>query len=238
MDNAAIFTCRLNSAAGTASSSARLKVIATKAPEIIKKPADAKVPVKGQATFEAKIIATPPPQVSWRLNGKELEEIPEKIVMTSVPRENLFRLNLLNCEELQTGQIDVVAKNLAGEAEASSKINVTGLAPYFIEKPNKCVILEGETAILHCKIGGDPFPKLQWEKGRKVLETAGDIKTSFDQKSGRHMLKIKNFTTQQSGTYTVLIENEYGNEETSATIIVTEKEEEAQDWKSTLKHIE
>ena len=40
---------------------------------------------------------------------------------------------------------------------------------------------------------------------------------------------------KDAGTYTVTISNEFGSDSAPATLMVTDNEEEAQDWQSSLK---
>lgn len=94
----------------------------------------------------------------------------------------------------------------------------------------------GETAVFRCRIDGEPKPKIEWSKG-KWRKLTNDAKTRiyYDEATGQHVMEIDNIKEKDGATYTVTISNEHGENTCSVTLIVTDKPEEAQDWKAQLK---
>ena len=76
------------------------------------------------------------------LNDQELVES-ETVVYEYVKKDNMFHMTLLGDIKGQSGPVKVVAKNIGGEDSATAQMTVSGRAPTFIEKPQKCTIMEG-----------------------------------------------------------------------------------------------
>jgi hypothetical protein len=97
-------------------------------------------------------------------------------------------------------------------------------------------MLAGQTAVFRCRIDGLPTPTVEWSKG-KWRKMTNDAKTRvfYDESSGEYVMEMDAIKKNDAGTYTVTIENKFGTESAPATLIVTDKEEEAQDWKAQLK---
>lgn len=98
------------------------------------------------------------------------------------------------------------------------------------------IMLAGQTAVFRCRIDGLPTPTVEWSKG-KWRKMTNDAKTRvfYDESSGEYVMEMDAIKKNDAGTYTVTIENKFGTESAPATLIVTDKEEEAQDWKAQLK---
>jgi len=58
-------------------------------------------------------------------------------------KESLYILTLTGNVKDKKGQVKVVARNNGGEVSSESELIICGRAPEFIEKPQKCTILEG-----------------------------------------------------------------------------------------------
>ena len=94
----------------------------------------------------------------------------------------------------------------------------------------------GETAIFRCRVDGAPEPKVEWSKGKwRKMENNSKTRVYLDQETGQHVLELDGIQSKDAGTYTVTISNEYGSDSCPATLMATDKEEEAQDWKAQLK---
>jgi len=85
-------------------------------------------------------------------------------------------------------------------------------------------------------VDGDPTPTVEWSKG-KWRKMSNDAKTRvhFDAAAGQHVLEMDQIKKADAGTYTVTIENKFGADSCPATLMVTDKEEDVQDWKAQLK---
>lgn len=95
----------------------------------------------------------------------------------------------------------------------------------------------GNTAIFRCKVKGEPTPEIQWSKGKwNKLKDGGRYKIFQDETTGEHVMEIADIKRKDAGTYLVKATNEHGSSDAPATLIVTDKPEEAEDWMAKLKH--
>lgn len=172
-----------------------------------------------------------------------LEDTPltetEQIRMEFEPKTNMYHLTLKDNLRGMSGTVRVLATNKGGKDETKVNLKITGRAPTFIEKPLKCTVLEGDMAVFCCRIDGDPIPKVSWSKGKwRKMENTTTTRVFYKEPNDQYTLEIDNIKKKDAGTYTVTLNNEFGEESTSVTLIVTDKPEEAEDWKSSLKHTE
>ncbi|XP_023933258.1 titin isoform X1 [Lingula anatina] len=232
-----IINVKVSSPAGQQSATAKLRVTPVKPAKIIEKPKDTTVPEHGTAKFTSKITGTPVPTVTWFLNDQELQ--PSETVHTDfIKKDNTFTLTIDDCMPDKMGPVKVVAKNNGGDVSAECKLTVEGRAPSFVQKPIKCTVMEGSTAVFRCRIDGEPMPTVQWSKGKwKKFTHGGKVKVYRDEETDEQVLEIESITSKDAGTYTVTLKNDKGVEECSATLIVTDDSEAMEDWRAQLKHI-
>lgn len=185
--------------------------------------------------MEVRVTGFPTPTVTWFLNDEEITES-ENVTFEYVKKDNAYIMTMTGDLSGKDGKVKVIAKNNGGEDSCEAELTIKGRAPSFVEKPLKCTVLEGETAIFRCRVDGNPEPKVEWSKGKwRKMENNKKTRVYFDEESGQHVLEMDDTKSKDAGTYTVTITNEYGSDTCSVTLITTDKEEEVQDWKSALK---
>uniref|UniRef100_A0A669CKL2 Myomesin 2 n=2 Tax=Oreochromis niloticus TaxID=8128 RepID=A0A669CKL2_ORENI len=96
--------------------------------------------------------------------------------------------------------------------------------PLFIDNsvvgglPDVVTIMEKKTLSLTCTVCGDPKPQVSWLKNGSEVEPDDQYVVSLDQ--GRFAsLTIKGVSMEDSGRYTMIVQNKYGGE--SVDIVVT-----------------
>lgn len=95
----------------------------------------------------------------------------------------------------------------------------------------------GDSGMFRCLVSGEPAPEIQWSKGKwNKIKDGGKYKVYKDENTGENVLEIADIKKKDAGTYLVSAKNEHGTAEAPATLIVTDKPEEVQDWKDMLKH--
>lgn len=100
-----------------------------------------------------------------------------------------------------------------------------------------CKFFVGSTAIFRCLVEGTPEPEIQWSKGKwNKIQDGGRYKVYKDEKTGEDVLEIADIKKKDAGTYQVAATNEHGSEAAPATIIVTDNEDDVQDWLAQLQH--
>ena len=69
-------------------------------------------------------------------------------------KESTYSLTLSGDVKGKQGKVKVVAKNNGGEAMSEAQLVISGRSPEFIEKPIKCIVLEGtgsaDPVIVYC----------------------------------------------------------------------------------------
>ena len=86
-------------------------------------------------------------------NEEQLSES-ETCVMEFNKKESTYSLTLSGDVKGKQGKVKVVAKNNGGEAMSEAQLVISGRSPEFIEKPIKCIVLEGtgsaDPVIVYC----------------------------------------------------------------------------------------
>lgn len=95
----------------------------------------------------------------------------------------------------------------------------------------------GESGMFRCLVSGEPAPEILWSKGKwNKIKDGGKYKVYKDETTGEDVLEITDIKKKDAGTYLVTVKNEHGTTDAPATLIVTDKPEDVQDWKDMLKH--
>ncbi|KIH68249.1 immunoglobulin I-set domain protein [Ancylostoma duodenale] len=55
-----------------------------------------------------------------------------------------------------------------------------GKPPRIVEVPENVTVVENETAVLQCKIEGDPVPTVRWAKGNREILNGGRFRHMTD----------------------------------------------------------
>uniref|UniRef100_A0AAQ6A882 Myomesin 2a n=1 Tax=Amphiprion ocellaris TaxID=80972 RepID=A0AAQ6A882_AMPOC len=116
--------------------------------------------------------------------------------------------------------------DLSGDGQYLPSLAVSVLLPLFIDNRGKVVgglpdvvtIMEKKTLSLTCTVCGDPKPQVSWLKNGAEVEPDDQYVVSLDQ--GKFAsLTIKGVTMEDSGRYTMIVQNKYGGE--SVDIVVS-----------------
>ncbi len=136
------------------------------------------------------------------MNGEEVVES-EHAVFEYTKRAETFSLTLLHDLKGKDGAtVKVLAKNVGGEDSCSAQLSIRGRAPTFIERPLKCTILEGDTAVFRCRIDGDPTPKLEWTKGKwKKMENNKETRVYYDETVDQYVLEMDKIKVRRAGGF-------------------------------------
>lgn len=96
-----------------------------------------------------------------------------------VNEEGVHSLLLLRAEPSDAGEYTCVARNPAGEAQFTVRVQITPRspteAPRFVEKPVSISVPEGEPASFVCRATGTPTPAFSWLADGRPL----DARVSF-----------------------------------------------------------
>ena len=85
-------------------------------------------------------------------------------------------------------------------------------------------------------VDGEPKPTIEWSKGKWMKIKPNDQYQVYqDEATSEYVFKIKDVKSKDAGTYTVTASNEHGSEQCPASMMITTKAEEVNDYKSQLK---
>ncbi|XP_077390337.1 obscurin [Festucalex cinctus] len=146
--------------------------------------------------------------VTWRRNHIPLRN-GEKFEIRKEGKVNLLLIH--DVEPLDAG----VYSCDTGDAQASAKLTVTELPPFFQEELQSVETEEGSSAVLYCELSKLGLP-VQWKKNSLPLRAGR--KYEMKQDGCFLQLHIKELKIEDSGSYTC----QAGNAETTATITVKE----------------
>ncbi|TKR95914.1 hypothetical protein L596_010016 [Steinernema carpocapsae] len=122
---------------------------------------------------------------------------------------------------LEQAPEEVVAESLAGDSEAKEKA-IGRCPPEFVELLRSATSNVGGTAVLKCKVKGEPRPKLKWTKDGKEVEMSARITTTYAE-DGSIELKVENVTKNDDGEYRCEASNELGTAWTEGPITVADE---------------
>uniref|UniRef100_A0A669CYE6 Myomesin 2 n=1 Tax=Oreochromis niloticus TaxID=8128 RepID=A0A669CYE6_ORENI len=99
--------------------------------------------------------------------------------------------------------------------------------------PDVVTIMEKKTLSLTCTVCGDPKPQVSWLKNGSEVEPDDQYVVSLDQ--GRFAsLTIKGVSMEDSGRYTMIVQNKYGGESVDIVVSVYRHGEKIPEAKPTL----
>ncbi|MCP9266047.1 Twitchin [Dirofilaria immitis] len=136
--------------------------------------------------------------------------------------------------------VDMRRENLAAEilAKPSTPLRNTGPEgpPRILEIPENVTVTKNDTAVLKCKVAGNPAPTYKWSKGLCEIPSGGRCRIVTDQQDNSVNLVMQKCRTSDDGPYTLTIENKHGRDSAAVKLLVIS--ETGLDFRSMLKHRE
>lgn len=174
------------------------------------------------AKLQCRVSGVPEPSIEWFKDNEPVNE--DKRIKMRFDGE-LSTLKILTTELEDEGSYKCVAKNEFGSAWCASEllINEPNKKPEFIEKMKPVDVTEGEAARFDVRVEGNPFPVVDWFKGRDKLEDEGRHVMMEDEEEGRFTLIVEETIPEDAGTYKCVASNEEGQATSKAALAVKEK---------------
>ncbi|XP_059351866.1 cell adhesion molecule Dscam2-like isoform X2 [Daphnia carinata] len=167
-------------------------------------------------TLRCTAIGNPPPDMTWLLDKQPLSFQPQQQLINSARisqsqivsagGETTGHLNISSAQVEDGGEYTCVAKNAAGEASHSSRLNIYGL-PYIRNMPKMTAVAEADVSI-KCPVAGYPIMEISWSRGEEVLRSGN--KYTLDHQTG--ILNIKSVSQAgDKGVYTCTVRDRQGH---------------------------
>uniref|UniRef100_A0A1I8JGT9 Titin n=1 Tax=Macrostomum lignano TaxID=282301 RepID=A0A1I8JGT9_9PLAT len=222
------------------------------APTFTKKPAQIKVAQGGTAKFMTRVAGNPMPEVTWILNGNQIETTSRFRVWFDGMMHNL---EVSRAEPEDTGVVEVVAINDLGEVRCSTALTVepaadwrsqlkplqafrrsaaeellpeaeprdgAGRAPIFSRLLQPVRVHELQPVRLRVEYFGDPSPQVAWLKEGAPIESSPDV--SITSAPAWSELFIPSVAQSDAGMYTATAQNPLGVANTKARLTVLSPE--------------
>ncbi|XP_053264790.1 netrin receptor DCC isoform X4 [Podarcis raffonei] len=170
------------------------------------------VVVEGKdAVLECCVSGYPAPTFTW-LRGDET------IPFRSKKYSLLAGSNLLisNATDDDSGTYTCVVTYREENSSASAELSVL-VPPWFINHPSNLYAYESMDIEFECSVSGKPIPTVQWIKNGEVV-----IPSDYFQIVGGSNLRILGLVKSDEGFYQCVAENDAGNAQTSAQLIIPE----------------
>ncbi|KAK2523391.1 hypothetical protein Q9233_010002 [Columba guinea] len=163
------------------------------------------------AVLECCVSGYPPPTFTW-LRGDEILPIRSK-KYSLLAGSNLLISNVTDDDSgTYTCVVTYKNENSSGSAELSVMV-----PPWFLVRPSNLYAYESTDIELECAVAGKPLPTVEWIKNGEVV-----IPSDYFQIVGGSNLRILGLVKSDEGFYQCVAENEAGNAQASAQLIIPE----------------
>ncbi|XP_077198509.1 roundabout homolog 2 isoform X22 [Paroedura picta] len=221
------YTCIAENRVGKVEASATLTVRARPVapPQFVVRPRDQIVAQGRTLTFPCETKGNPQPAVFWQKEGSQNLLFPNQPLQPN-SRYSVSPtgdLTITNIQRSDAGYYICQALTVAGSILAKAQLEVTDVLtdrppPIILQGPvNQTLAIDG-TALLKCKVTGDPMPGISWLKEGFTL-LGRDPRISIQDQG---TLQIKPLRMSDTGTYTCVATSSSGETSWSAVLDVTE----------------
>uniref|UniRef100_A0A8D3AXL8 Ig-like domain-containing protein n=1 Tax=Scophthalmus maximus TaxID=52904 RepID=A0A8D3AXL8_SCOMX len=204
--------------------------MATNGPVFIQPITSCKVPLGEVARFHALVSSIPKPDISWFHNRQPVRPT-RNIVFHFDEVTNTATLIIVDAFSEHAGQYTCRAANPAGEAACSATLTITkeedNMKPSFTKKLKFQSVLEGEPVELKCKLIASPQPTILWFHNNRSIPKDRRCRICTDSKMHMYTtsLVIDSIKEKDSGSYKVMAINTEGSAESTASLLVSLREE-------------
>uniref|UniRef100_A0AAY4C1U3 SDK1 protein n=1 Tax=Denticeps clupeoides TaxID=299321 RepID=A0AAY4C1U3_9TELE len=157
----------------------------------------------------------PAPRIEWYKDAVPLSKLnnPRYKVISSMG------LQVRKVHPNDAGIFQCFARNSAGESQVHTYLDVTSMAPAFIDPPSNITVTEGTAATFTCQISGAPKPAITWNRDSQIL-ASGSIQIPRFTLLESGGLQINPVILQDTGHYTCYAANSEGTINASASLTV------------------
>ncbi|XP_015202783.2 contactin-4 isoform X1 [Lepisosteus oculatus] len=208
-EDAGLYECVAENSRGKNVAKGKLTFYAP--PQLIEKLHDVHKPIDDNLVWECKASGKPKPSYRWLKNGESLESLEERIqVVNGV-------LTITGLALTDSGMYQCIAENKHGEKHTSAELRVMAIAPDFSQNllKKQTLVREGGEVVIECKPTMSPRGMITWRKGNEALQENERISVLED-----GSLWISNVTKSDSGSYTCIARNRFGEAGSTGSLSV------------------
>uniref|UniRef100_A0A667WV02 Ig-like domain-containing protein n=1 Tax=Myripristis murdjan TaxID=586833 RepID=A0A667WV02_9TELE len=185
------------------------------------------VPHGEVARFHACVSGMPKPEIGWFHNQQPVKPT-KNIVFHFDEMTNTATLIIVDAFSEHAGLYTCKAANNAGEAVCSATLTVTK------EEGNFQSVLEGDPATLKCKLVACPPPTILWFHNNRPIHKERRRRICMESRMHMHTssLVIDSIKEKDSGSYKVMAINTEGSADSTASLLVSLREEQSANYLS------
>ncbi|XP_056089150.1 neogenin 1a isoform X4 [Rhinichthys klamathensis goyatoka] len=127
-------------------------------------------------------------------------------------------LQIFNLTEEDAGVYNCLADNVNGSIEAQAELTLRA-SPQFLKKPANVYAHEATDVIFECEVTGSPAPTIKWVKNGDAVIPSDYFKIIKEQN-----LQVLGLVKSDEGFYQCLAENDAGNVQSSAQLIILDQD--------------
>lgn len=181
--------------------------LAVGSPVITVEPTDQIVLAGSTATFSVGAIGTPL-YFQWQKNGTNLFDT------NNISGSATAQLFVTKTTTNDSGSYDVIITDACGSVTSSVVTLAVGVPPTIVSPPQSCIVTYGATASFGVSASGTPSLYFQWQKNGMNM-TSGSVVSGLTNST----LTLGNITTNDAGSYTVIVSNLWGGVTSSAAVL-------------------
>uniref|UniRef100_A0A8C7ASW7 Ig-like domain-containing protein n=1 Tax=Neovison vison TaxID=452646 RepID=A0A8C7ASW7_NEOVI len=212
VENSGTYVCEARNDAGTASCSIELKV--KEPPTFIRELRPVEVVKDSDVQLECEVTGTPPFEVTWLKNNREIRSS-KKYTLTD--RVSVFKLHITRCDPSDTGEYQCIVSNEGGSCASTTRVSLKE-PPSFIKKIENVTTVLKSSATFQSTVAGSPPMSITWLKDDHILDEDDNAHISFVNNVAT--LQIRAVDNGHSGRYTCQAKNESGVERCYAFLLV------------------
>ncbi|KAM3877112.1 neogenin 1a [Diretmus argenteus] len=167
--------------------------------------------VGGGVLLPCMVTGFPTPLVRWMLGDKLLEESEGRVEVVGGGS-----LQISNLTEEDSGVYTCMADNANATIEAPALLTVQ-VPPQFVKRPTNIYAHESMDIVFECEVSGSPAPTVKWVKNGDAV-----IPSDYFKIIKEHNLQVLGLVKSDEGFYQCLAENDAGNIQSSAQLIILE----------------
>uniref|UniRef100_A0A668ALG3 Myomesin 2 n=1 Tax=Myripristis murdjan TaxID=586833 RepID=A0A668ALG3_9TELE len=156
--------------------------------------------------------------ITW-LHGESKLSHSDKIVIGGTPA--MATMEVIEPTERDKGMYSIIITDLENSYKRTLELSGDDRGKVVGGLPDVVTIMEKKTLSLTCTVCGDPRPQVSWLKNGADVEADDQHAISLDQ--GKFAsLTIKGVSMDDSGRYTMIVQNKYGGESVDIVVSVTD----------------
>ncbi|NP_001343718.1 Muscle M-line assembly protein unc-89 [Caenorhabditis elegans] len=189
-----------------------------------------------------KVTGYPLPDITWYKDDVQLHEDERHTFYSD--EDGFFAMTIDPVQVTDTGRYTCMATNEYGQASTSAffrvlKVEKEAAPPAFVTKLRDKECKEGDVIDFECEVEGWPEPELVWLVDDQPLRPSHDFRLQYDGQTAK--LEIRDAQPDDTGVYTVKIQNEFGSIESKAELFVQadpDKNHVAPEFQATIEYVE